>query len=252
MLTVTPEMERYYASWRGSNQDFLMAPVPLDDGIHTISKVPAIWGIPDEEEIRRAEMPSAMLAWTGGATSVMRFLDGFVVLFQGVHDQWDRERLRPLEALVMALRPPAPVATQDAALVEQGRALFTDAGCAGCHDGPRGSGRRLFEYDELGTDTAMRAWMDPDGDGQPCCGIGMEGLDPLTGRLKSPRLAGLHASRVFLHNGSVESLEDLFCVGGHERPTVTELAYGDGGHRFTCDGLSDDDKRALIAFLRSI
>ncbi|MCC7540837.1 MAG: c-type cytochrome [Deltaproteobacteria bacterium] len=252
MVTLSPEMERHYATWRGSNQDFLMAPVPLDDGIHTISKVPTIWGIPNEDEIRRAGMPDAMLAWTGGATSVGRFLDGFVVLFQGVHERWDHERLRPLEELVMALRPPAPTVAQDAERVETGRRLFADAGCTGCHDGPRGGGRRLFDYEEIGTDDVMRRWMDPDGDGQPCCGIDSEGLDPLTGRLKSPRLAGLHASRLFLHNGSVESLEDLFCLDGHERPTITEPAYGDGGHRFTCDGLSDDDKHALIAFLRSI
>lgn len=251
MLTVTAEMEHAYASWRGSNQDFLMAPVPLDDGVHTISKVPALWGIPGEEEIRAAGMPHAMLAWTGGATSVMRFLDGFVVLFQGA-EAWSHERLSPLEQLVLSLRPPAPLTPQDPTLVEQGRRLFSSAGCLGCHDGPRGGGRRLYEYDEVATDRAMARWMDPDLDGEPCCGIDSRGLDPLTHRLKSPRLAGLHAARLFLHNGSVESLEDLFCLDGHERPTVTEEPYGDGGHRQSCDGLSEADKRALIAFLRSI
>ena len=32
---------------------------------------------------------------------------------------------------------------------------------------------------------------------------------------------------------------------------VTEQPFGDGGHAYTCDGLTEDEKRALIALLRA-
>jgi hypothetical protein len=48
----------------------------------------------------------------------------------------------------------------------------------------------------------------------------------------------------------VDSLEALFCVDG-PRGSVTQPAYRDGGHDFTCDGLSLDEKRALIDYLRA-
>ena len=54
-----------------------------------------------------------------------------------------------------------------------------------------------------------------------------------------------------LHNGSVPSLEALFCLGS-QRPTVLAMPFGDGGHQMTCQGLTDADKTSLIAYLRSL
>jgi hypothetical protein len=48
----------------------------------------------------------------------------------------------------------------------------------------------------------------------------------------------------------VDSLERLFCLDG-VRPSRTDEPFGDQGHASTCDGLSDDEKRALIAYLRA-
>jgi len=60
----------------------------------------------------------------------------------------------------------------------------------------------------------MMKWLDPDLDGKPCCGLPPDPAQPLTHGIKSPRLTGSWAFTRFLHNGSVSSLEDLFCARG--------------------------------------
>jgi len=237
------EVEGYYASWATGTQDFIIAPLPLDDGVHVISKIIDLWAIPDSAEQAAAGMPHAMLAWTGAAQSLPDFLAGFAVV--GGQEPWSADRLAPLAEYIETLRAPDNPDPPEAGLVAEGAELFEADGCAGCHGGPRGSGTRLFDFDEIGTDAAMARWMDPDGDGEPCCDV--ELLAPLTGKLKSPRLTGMWAKRRFLHNGSLASLDELFCTDG-PRPAEGEQPYGAGGHTMTCD-LPDSDKRALIAYL---
>jgi hypothetical protein len=239
----TPEVERYHATWPPGTQDFAIAPLPIDDEIHTISKIIDLWDLPGDDEVAASGMPHAMLAWTGAARSLADFVAGFAVI--GGEDPWPAERLAPLVEYVESLRSPDNPDPPDPALVAEGERLFADSGCGDCHGGPRGSGTRLFDFEEIGTDDAMARWLDPDGDGQPCCDV--ELTAPLTGQIKSPRLTGMWAKQRFLHNGALASLDALFCVDG-ERGAVTEPAYGDGGHMMTCD-LQPGEKRALIAYL---
>ena len=241
----TVEQEGHYAHWLTGTMDFMMAPLPLDDGAHTVSKILSLWGLPTTEEALAAGMPHEQLAWTGGAESLMDFLDGFVAIGDGDGGQWTHERLSPLHEYLLSLRPPAPPSPPPAALVDEGRALFGEVGCLDCHDGPRGMGRTTYPYDEIGTDRAMMAWGDGDLDGDYCCGIGGEP----TRELKSPRLVGLWAQQRFLHNGSVASLEELLCL--QPRTPSSLPAQGSEGHTFGCE-LPDAERQALVAFLRSL
>ena len=237
------EVEAYYASWPSGTQDFIIAPLPLDDGVHIVSKIIDLWGIPDRAEAEAAGMPHAMLAWSGGARSLPDFLAGFAIV--GGREPWSPDRLAPLADYIETLRAPDNPAPPDPGLVAEGEALFEADGCTGCHGGPRGSGTRLFDYDEIGTDAAMAGWLDPDGDGEPCCGV--ELTAPLTGGIKSPRLTGMWAKRRFLHNGSLASLDQLFCLEG-PRPAIDTEPLGAGGHTMTCE-LPTAHKSALIAYL---
>jgi len=237
------EVEGYYASWATGTQDFLIAPLPIDDGVHTISKIIDLWGIPDRDEETAAGMPHAMLAWTGGARSLPDFLAGFAIV--GGQEPWSADQLAPLADYIWTLRAPDNPDPPDPQLVAEGERLFADDGCAACHGGPRGSGTRLYDYQEIGTDAAMARWMDPDGDGEACCDVDL--LAPLTHQLKSPRLTGMWAKGRFLHNGSLASLEQLFCSDGPRAASGPE-PYGDGGHTMTCE-LPEGDKPALIAYL---
>lgn len=245
------EAEQHYASWKPGTMDFAIEPLPLNDGVHTISKISALWGLPRAEEIKQSGMPHAMLGWTGGTRSMLSFARAFVAMGGGSLAEWPDDKLEPLVDYIYSLRAPENPAPPAAALVEQGEQLFTSKQCAGCHDGPRGSGKKTYSYAEIGTDDAMMRWMDPDLTGEICCNApAPEDEKKLTHALKSPRINGTWAMARFLHNGSVDSLEDLFCLSG-PRGKITEKAFGDAGHDFTCQGLDDGEKKALIAYLRA-
>jgi len=243
---VTPAVEAAWMSWLPGTQDFVMSPVPVDDGIHVISKISSLWGLPRPEEHAPYEMVHAQLGWTGIVHSVESFLTGFVRLGAGDTAVWTAERLAPLAEYVYSLRAPANPAPPDPQQVYTGGQLFVTKGCFACHGGARGAGRDLFDYGEIGTDAAMQRWLDPDGDGQPCCGAQFDPGEALTRKLKAPRLVGLWAQQRFLHNGSV-TLDELFCRGT-PRPAVTAEPYGAQGHDWTCR-LADAEKDAVIAFL---
>ncbi len=241
---ITKQIEGEYASWPPGTQDFAIAPLPVEDTVHTVSKMSPLWGIPTQQEEQAAGMPHAMLAWTGSAVSLEQFLEGFVVIGDG-GGEWTPERLSPLAEYIRTLAPPDPP-LQDAAAVDAGRQVFQDAACLECHDGPRGSGTRIYDFDEIGTDSAMARWGDPEGDGTGCCGFDAA---QLTGGIKSPRLVGLWGQRRFLHNGSLDSLEAVLCLDT-TRPSGIAEPNSDAGHTFGCD-LPEADRRDLVAYLNS-
>jgi hypothetical protein len=238
----------HYAAWPAGTMDFLIEPLPIDDEAHTVSKISALWGIPTEAEVEAAGMTHAMLGWTGNTTSLRHFVGLFDALGGGDGANWAAADLEPLAAYVESLQAPTAPAV-DAPTVERGADLFVEAGCIACHQGPRGSGLKLYSYEEIGTDDALAAWFDADMDGEPCCGVDMS-EDPVTHALKSPRLVGLWAMDRFLHNGSVTSLDALLCVEGPRVPIDTP-ALTNGGHTYGCDTLSAEEKSDLIAYLLS-
>lgn len=244
---LTREQEGYYARWLSGTQDFIMPPLPIDDEVHTISKISALWGLPRADEQAAARMPHAMLAWTGGTPTLEEFLEGFAILGSGDLASWTPDRLRPLAEFIYSLRAPENLSPPPQTEAIAGRNIFQTAGCAGCHQGPRGSGIQLYDYEEIGTDAEMKKWIDPDLDGTPCCGFDPQGV---THQLKSPRLTGAWSFGRFLHNGSIPSLEALFCLEG-TRGDITEPAFGNAGHLYGCE-LQESERRSLIAFLRSI
>lgn len=247
----TQEVQAAYAAWKPGTMDFVIVPLPLDDEVHTVSKIMSLWGIPDADDIADFEMDGALLGHTGVSTSTLNFLEGFVVLGDGDTEAWTEDRLGPLEDFLLSLRAPENPNPPEASLVEEGAGLFASARCTGCHDGARGSSRGVFSFDEIGTDSAMERWLDPDLDGEPCCDVDLVGRDALTGGIRAQRLVGVWSAKRFLHNGSVDSLEDLFCMNG-PRPTIDTSPLSDRGHDFTCEGLDDSQKQALIAYLRSL
>lgn len=239
-------VEAQYASWPSGTMDFVIAPIGIDDGVHVVSKISALWGIPHDAEVASTGMQHALLGWAGSASSLTEFVGGFAML--GGRSAPADEVTRPLVEYVYSLRAPANPSPPAADAVLQGETLFETKGCIGCHGGPRGSGLRAYTFDEIGTDRALQRWADPDQTGTACCGLaGKPGS--LTHGVKSPRLVGEWAFGRVLHNGALANLEQLFCL--EARPESTEEPMGSQGHTFTCDGLADDEKRALIAFLRA-
>lgn len=245
-----PETQAHYASWKPGTMDFFIQPLPVDDGVHTVSRIPPLWQIPTRAEEEAAGMPHAMLGWTGNTRSVENFLDHFVSTGGGDVAAWPAERLAPLAAYIRSLDAPStPPGWISEARADRGAEVFVEQGCDDCHGGPSGSGTRIFSFDEIGTDAEIGRWADPDGDLEPCCGLEM-GDDQLTGGIKAPRLLGLWSQQRFLHNGAVESLEELLCAHGG-RDLIDTPAFDNWGHFFGCDGVTPMDKLALLEFLRS-
>lgn len=241
------EVEGQYASWLTGTMDFVVAPLPMDDHTPTITKILALWSIPRPAELAQAQIPHAMLGWAAASPSLEHFTEAFVLLGGGPTAAWPLDRRRPLVEYIHSLRPPsAPPA--DTAQAERGRRTFFASGCATCHDGPRGSGRRVYGLNEVGTDPLLQYWLDPELDGTPCCGITLAPGIALSRGVKSPRLLGMSYLGRFLHNGALSSLEELLCAS--TRSATTSEGQTAAGHIYGCD-LSAPEKADLITWLRS-
>ncbi len=234
--SITVDDEHHYASWPSGTMDFLIAPLPIDDQVHTVSKISALWSIATPAETADAE-----LGWTGATHSIADFLAGFVLIGGGDSAAWSADALGPLADYLASLRAPANPTPPDAAAVERGRVAFAADGCTDCHGGPRGMGTRLYDFAEVGTDDALAKW------GQT--GIPASANFTPTGKVKSPRLVGTWAMSRFLHDGAVPSLESLFCLEPRP-PAPGDTAMGSQGHDMTCT-LAAADKQDLMAYLRA-
>jgi hypothetical protein len=236
-----------FLTLRPGTMDFLTKPL-VDDGVWTVSRILSLWNVPDGPQRTRAGMPHEMLSWNGGVDSVESFLKGFVTIGVGRTD-WNDARLAPLAEYVRTLRAPASLETLNAAEVKEGARLFVGMGCLECHKGPSGEGARVFTFDELGTDATYAKIYNPGSDGKPCCGLGGD-TSNVTRGVKAPRMGGLFSQSRFLHNGSVATLEELFCLSPRD-PSRAEGQRSDG-HGMTCQGLTEIEKRRLITYLKSL
>jgi hypothetical protein len=240
------EQERFLGLQPGT-MDFLTRPL-VDDGVWTVSRLLSLWNLPDDNQRRQAGMKHELLSWNGGVATLENFLEGFVVIGVGKSD-WPPERLAPLAEYVRTLRTPDLETPVNAAQVKAGAELFVSKQCLTCHNGPSGESNRPYTFDEVGTDRAYAGIYNPGPDGKPCCGLGGEASN-VTHGVKAPRMAGMAWQLRLLHNGSLNSLEELFCLT--PRPMVMVPAQTAVGHQMTCEGLTTDEKWALVTYLRSL
>ena len=247
VLDLTHEEQLRFWHLRTGTMDFLTKPM-ADDGVWTVSRILSLWNLPTPERIEEAGMPHGLLSWTGIGKSLMDFLHGFVAI-SGSNSEWTDEQLQPLADYIYSLRAPAAVHEANHEAVERGAETFAQAGCLECHDGPSGEGRELYDFDDIGTDPAMKTIYNPDDDGQLCCGLDAAG-DQATWSLKSPRLAGQRFRTRLLHNGSLDNLEQLLCL--EPRPDRHSEAESAIGHRFGCDELSESEKLDLIDYINHL
>jgi mono/diheme cytochrome c family protein len=129
--------------------------------------------------------------------------------------EWENE-FRAIQSWLESLEPPRWPWAIDAALAEQGRAVFTSH-CASCHGtyGPGGEyPERMVAIDEIGTDRVRFDSLTLDGRRQlNNSWFGHHGGDverlknrePTTGYV-APPLDGVWASAPYFHNGSVPTL----------------------------------------------
>ena len=171
--------------------------------------------------------------------------------------RYSDEQLYALALYVYSLRPPSNPNKFDA-LAARGQRIFDREGCAGCHTPP------LYTNNKL---TLAEGFTPPPGAEQKYDIMPISvGTDPNlalktrrgTGYYKVPSLKGVWYRSMFGHSGWCATLEDWFDprrVRDDYVPTGFKpygaKTYAVKGHNFGLD-LSAEDKKALIAFLRTL
>lgn len=171
--------------------------------------------------------------------------------------RYSDEQLYALAQYIYSLQPP-PNPNQFDATAAQGKKIFEREGCGGCHTAPLYTNNKLIPADGF----------TPPADHATRFAILTKrvGTDPRyalqtrkgTGYYKVPSLKGVWYRAPLEHNGSVATLEDWFDPARLRADYVpTGYAGPDGGnrgvkgHEFGLK-LSSDQRKALIAFLRTL
>jgi hypothetical protein len=178
--------------------------------------------------------------------------------------RYSDEQLYALALFLYGLKPPEnpflPKSAADRQLVATGNDVFRREDCVRCHNPTSGyTNNKLtpaLDYEPLANHPEHKNIMDE-----------TVGTDPFlatktqrgTGLYKVPSLRGVWYRGPFEHNGSVATLEDWFDrrrlednyvpTGWMGPPGVKSRAVR--GHEFGLD-LADEERRALIAFLRTL
>lgn len=142
--------------------------------------------------------------------------------------------------------------------VARGKAIFEEENCVRCHKAPDYSGDKVMPVHGYSVprnhpfqNRIRRARIDTDS------GLALKTRKG-TGFYKIPSLRGLWYRGLFSHDGSVNSLEDWFdpkrlednyVPTGWKGPGVERRAVP--GHEYGLD-LSEEDKKALISFLKTL
>lgn len=178
------------------------------DRIDNPVKIPSLWGL---KAIR-----SGLFANGSGAN----FWFALSRHNGGVHPA--SEYMEALIAFLLALEPPRNPKERGEA-ESQGESVFRKAGCGSCHAGPYYTNGEVVPVEVIGTDAARVRQEFPKG-------------------YRVPSLRRLDLDRLFLHDGSVKSLPDLF-----SRRRLAAVK----GHVYGLD-LSEEEKKSLVAFLLSL
>jgi len=196
------------------------------------------------------------LARFGEFTPISLFFDGKLP-DANTQTRYSDEQLYALALYIYSLKPP-PNPNKFDALARRGKSVFNREGCAGCHTPPLYTNNQLTPADGFKVPPEHRRKYD-------ILDVPI-GTDPNltlktrrgTGYYKVPSLKGVWYRGPFEHSGSVATLGDWFDprrLGDDYVPTGFK---GNGvkgravkGHEFGLD-LSERDRRALIAFLKTL
>lgn len=132
------------------------------------------------------------------------------------------EFLEAVVAYVLSLEPPLNPRAGDPSAV-LGKEVFERAGCVSCHSGPYYTDGEVIPLEVIGTNPARVAMELPKG-------------------YRVPSLRRLDLQQLFLHDGSITSLPDLF-----SRDRLKTVP----GHLYGLD-LTEKERGELVAFLLSL
>jgi hypothetical protein len=220
--------------------------------LFTPAQIPDLIGVADRHHldhtgiVRQRTIGDLMryVALVQGANGFDRF--GDFALMDPLPDptkleRYSDEQLYALSRYLYALKPPANPNRQNAR-TERGRKVFSRAGCGVCHTPPLYTNNTLTpvagftippEHRQTYNITDRTVGTDPE--------LALRTRKG-TGYYKIPSLKGVWYRGPFQHGGAARTLDEWFDPG--RLSTIS-------GHPFGLE-LSDDDRRALIAFLKTL
>ena len=226
----------------------------LEDGVAAPVRISPLWGIDPDAMTKAGSTHGAMLTAAGGTPDLMHIMATSAAITTqirkvDVSSEHTPEKMAPLIAYILSLRSPVSEQRADEQRVRQGHRLFYEHECVSCHGGPGFAGTELFDPRDLGTDPHIIDLLDPKDTGRALHDVVEPG--ELTRAIRARRLSGVWSMSRLLHNGSVGSLAELFCLDGPRKANLRGSGHSSAGHLMTCD-IPRDEKLALIAFLESL
>jgi hypothetical protein len=178
--------------------------------------------------------------------------------FGYVGKKYTDAQLYALTQYIYSLQPPENPNKFPAALIAQGKNVFARAGCVTCHTPPLYTNNKLtpangFEppADHFSKYDIFNVSVETDS-------VSALYTRRSTGYYKIPSLRGVWYRGAFFHNGNLTTLEEVldpkrlrsdYVPTGYKPPHVKTMAVK--GHTFGLE-LSEDDKKALIAFMKTL
>lgn len=230
------------------------APPSLNDEVAIPVRMSPLWGIDPKGMTAAGSKHGAMLGSNGGAPDLQHIMRTSATISGKIRakplgEEYNPDDVLPLVEYVMSLKPPVQEKALDQSKVKAGGRLFGKH-CFSCHNGPGYAGTRVFDPKEIGTDPNITGLADKDNTGKAIFGVLTD--KEVTKGIRARRLSAVWSMTRLFHNGSSSSLADVFCLNGPRPDSGLGDGYSSEGHRFTCDGLTDDEKKDLITFLESL
>ena len=178
--------------------------------------------------------------------------------FGYVGKRYSDAQLYALTQYLYSLKPPMNPNKFSEALISRGKEVFAKEGCVSCHTPP------LYTNNKL---TPANGFIPPDDHFSKYdifnVSVETDSTSALysrraTGYYKIPSLRGVWFRNAFFHNGNLTTLEEVldakrlrpdYKPAGYVPPNVKTMAVK--GHPFGLE-LNEDDKNALVAFLKTL
>lgn len=216
--------------------------------------VPQIWELgghgPDIESGHQA--PLGIVAKYG---SLEDFLRSAIVYTYQAPELAVEKYVKPLASYLRSLKAPKNPKKPKESDVIAGRAEFTRS-CLSCHNGPGFETQKLYLAEEVGASSSLDYVMENYKPTTPIAELiaklSMEidaAMDPSPIGIKSRSFVGIWARKNLMLDGSVEDLNDLFCLEheNHRSPGLSRKV-----HRDLCEDFSKREKKNLKSFLETL
>jgi hypothetical protein len=178
--------------------------------------------------------------------------------FAYVGKRYTDEQLYALTQYIYSLTPPENPNRFRKKLVSKGELIFKKAGCVSCHTPPLYTNNKLTPVNGFEPPASHFKKYDIFNVSVETDSISALYSRRGTGYYKVPSLRNLWLQTAFFHNGSLSSLEEVFnpkrlqpdyVPHGYKPPHLATMPVK--GHPFGLE-LSEEDKEALIAFLKTL